>query len=792
MAATIRNTPRNSALYGAGSVLQRIKQALNRPTTLSPEEKRVFGSKLNISLGDLLMGQAPEALQDWSYEGSRGPISGRNIQTLKIDPRVLDVAGLAAVGAPVAAKAAKAAAPTAAKHAVSLMEKYGVSPEMYVIKPEGGQWLSDENSGIERLLRNLRELPYDDDLARAAGATEEDIARAQPRKQQVEAHNKWLDTTLKKYIKQRMATPSDEIRKLADQGITHITKEALDERAPHIARLTNTIKDRADYAGIPYEQVATTKAGQTWENLADYGVYPNKVEDLTASAEPWMSKLDPKDIVHHLAVQRADEYGFDHMMDVLRQDLETGRIRPENINKLSVEQMVRRTHEYDKEMAKRMEEQALQEQAGLPLVKEYPEGYRWLELKPKDLPEGHAVEYDDVTKDWYVTDETGAAVGPGASSKQEALNKFFSPQLSKILEYEGNKMGHCVGGYCDDVTEGKSQIFSLRDKKGEPHVTIEVQPSRTDPIAHAYRDLDPETMASIREAAQAKDPRGEPWGPQGAFVSSEEADFRRNLMREATLERFPEWADLKPPMIIKQIKGKQNRAPKEDYLPFVQDFVRSGNWDKVHDLGNTGLIDLEEAGVPQIMWGGKRFATPEEYSQMVNENAKAAYAKGGAVEEESITQRIPRAVRKLQYKAADVVGLGPEIEYATEIPERYFPANEQHLGRGDAMRHLLLQAQLQRKFGDLGAYLIGAGHELFSGGQTDAEAEQDKLNDILGRKIGRESKDLADATYKAYQAVNAGKAKVLTDKQKQENGYAEGGLVYDDSHIDKLAEQLLG
>ena len=32
---------------------------------------------------------------------------------------------------------------------------------------------------------------------------------------------------------------------------------------------------------------------------------------------------------------------------------------------------------------------------------------------------------------------------------------------------------------------------------------------------------------------------------------------------------------------IVQIKGKQNRAPKEDYLPFVQDFVKSGNWSDV-------------------------------------------------------------------------------------------------------------------------------------------------------------------------------------------------------------------
>ena len=45
---------------------------------------------------------------------------------------------------------------------------------------------------------------------------------------------------------------------------------------------------------------------------------------------------------------------------------------------------------------------------------------------------------------------------------------------------------------------------------------------------------------------------------------------------------------------IVQIKGKGNKAPKDEYLPFVQDFVRSGNWSKVGDLKNTGLQRLQD------------------------------------------------------------------------------------------------------------------------------------------------------------------------------------------------------
>ncbi len=42
------------------------------------------------------------------------------------------------------------------------------------------------------------------------------------------------------------------------------------------------------------------------------------------------------------------------------------------------------------------------------------------------------------------------------------------------LAWEGEQMGHCVGGYCDLVERGDSIIYSLRDPKGMPHATIEI------------------------------------------------------------------------------------------------------------------------------------------------------------------------------------------------------------------------------------------------------------------------------------------------------------------------------
>jgi len=42
---------------------------------------------------------------------------------------------------------------------------------------------------------------------------------------------------------------------------------------------------------------------------------------------------------------------------------------------------------------------------------------------------------------------------------------------------EGDLMGHCVGGYARAVATGRTEIYSLRDPKGNPHATIEIVPT---------------------------------------------------------------------------------------------------------------------------------------------------------------------------------------------------------------------------------------------------------------------------------------------------------------------------
>jgi len=57
------------------------------------------------------------------------------------------------------------------------------------------------------------------------------------------------------------------------------------------------------------------------------------------------------------------------------------------------------------------------------------------------------------------------------------------------LDVEGNRMGHCVRGYGPQVERGESVIWSLRDPRNEPHVTIEIQPDKIKPYELTRRKV---------------------------------------------------------------------------------------------------------------------------------------------------------------------------------------------------------------------------------------------------------------------------------------------------------------
>lgn len=95
----------------------------------------------------------------------------------------------------------------------------------------------------------------------------------------------------------------------------------------------------------------------------------------------------------------------------------------------------------------------------------------------KARPDINSMSYEDV-KDEVESFEVEEQVPQG-----EVVHRFndgYTVQkltTKQQLDAEGRLMQHCVGSYCEKVRLGGSVIYSLRDERKRPHVTIEVDPT---------------------------------------------------------------------------------------------------------------------------------------------------------------------------------------------------------------------------------------------------------------------------------------------------------------------------
>ena len=557
-----------------------------------------------------------------------------------------------------APKQAMAAAASPAGRAMlgSLAAAHGLPMDvgaLGVVKGKGsGNWIANS---VEDALRGLKQQnPLTSRVAESVGLSEEQFL-ALPKEQRAAAAravagpefslNSWIEGPLTKYVKTRMASPEDEVRKLAEQGVLHIPNPGPQPTAAWIKdRVPTGESDMARNWDALVDQIPKQATYMEHRRLPELGEkFPPSNEYLLRQIGGQFAVDNPNELAYAFnRGKAARDLGFPHLIDELKNALnpESGLPRnllltPEAVQNMSMEKAVRRVHDINEWRAAQKIEanRALAEKASV--VREYapseampnPKGLRWVELKADDLPD------EEVAKAWDMKPEE--LTDDIRKSRKREL-------LQDQLKYEGDTMGHCVGGYCDDVFSGQTRIFSLRDAKGEPHVTVEVAPQRGDPISDAFRELDPQVQIELRNAAMSRDKRGIDWGRQGDFLPGDEADLRRNIIREVTLERFPEWRELKTPSAIKQIKGKQNRAPNEEYLPFVQDFVRNpptgGQWSDVGDLQNTGMVrrsnvftPTEKQGLLDLGQDVSEYLTPEDIRALRKARGDEGFASGGRV-----------------------------------------------------------------------------------------------------------------------------------------------------------------
>jgi hypothetical protein len=107
-----------------------------------------------------------------------------------------------------------------------------------------------------------------------------------------------------------------------------------------------------------------------------------------------------------------------------------------------------------------------------------------------------------------------------------------------------------------------------------------------------------------------------------SYLNKDNYDDVSQLFRALKIPHTP--AEMQERIV--QIKGKQNAAPNEKYLPAIQDFVRSQDWSMVNDLPNSGLLrlqkyksDLNDDLYNQALEKHGPYVTQEELNALQNE-----------------------------------------------------------------------------------------------------------------------------------------------------------------------------
>jgi hypothetical protein len=578
-----------------------------------------------------------EGIQTLADDISRGYRPIRNLergklQTSFFDPRLVDAVdlGTTALGG---VGLAKNLGKTAIKEGMKQIEtgtgmlgRNVMNPRMNIIKDPGGMLVGGERDLDEALL-NMKKTENAYPHAQANFVTDQKDPNAV-------ALNSWIDTKVRKYIRNQAGSEADPIRKLVDEGVPYSFSQRGGESKFATARKRKAVDK-------PTEGISQTPEGKEWEYTVDTIFHPSSSAEVKAILNnPNIDDARKKSMLrleHDLPIQTDADYeaiklindipdknvydlnpagltnklGLNHVSDVLYEDLMSGKLKPEQLNQMSIEKAIRRTAEYDAQKAREMEKANAASAEGMPIPKEYDDGFKWVELKytePKDyVPEGYNVSsmtYDNGQTVYFAnTPTTRSSSYNTREEAQKELNdtikglKSFREKnkTKEALTSEGEIMGHCVGSYCEDVSRGDVKIYSLRGPDGKSHVTIEARPKfnatqwyeanadliNSDPY---LKDIEPNVASGDIDAKYGNNP-------------STDADYVRMMTKEMR-RRGIEPIEPAGYMELHQVKGKQNKRPDEKYQSYISDFITNNPTKheivEVKELQNTNLMGVQD------------------------------------------------------------------------------------------------------------------------------------------------------------------------------------------------------
>jgi hypothetical protein len=528
----------------------------------------------------------------YGYKPIRNLERGK-LQSSYFDPRLVDAVDLGATalgGVGLAKNLGKTAIKEGMKQietGTGMLGRNVMNPRMNIIKDPGGMLVGGEKA-LDQELLNMKKnegvvgryVPTENMISSGVEGSLKD--------KNAVALNSWIDTKVRKYIRNQAGSEADPILKAIESGVEHNFSPIRSGDSRYAISMKRKV------VGKDPEGIAKTPEGKEWEYTVDSIFNPVKSSDIkdilqrnkdlppsdasdkflasvlrTEHDLPVYNKQDlenlklinqiPDETVYGLNPEITNRLGLDHMSDVLMSDLEAGRLKPEQLNQMSIEKAIRRVAEFDAEQAKIAAKAEADTIKSLPVHNTYNEGYRWIEIEHPTDPE--------LTK--------------------------------KALTSESDQMGHCVGRlakYREGIENGTKRIYSLRDANNKPHITIEEDIYRN---PDAFVKANAETIANDPDLSKIQWTDDVDYRYSEGTLSDEELDnkFVGELIRTMKKKGLPINEDPSTTYsIINQIKGKENTRPNEKYQSYLSDFLKNSpikhEVAEVKEIGNTNLIDV--------------------------------------------------------------------------------------------------------------------------------------------------------------------------------------------------------
>lgn len=354
----------------------------------------------------------------------------------------------------------------------------------------------------------------------------------------------------------------------------------------YVNKYLGTSKDPLKDIEIPFFE-----GRERWENLTDHlissrragdynwvdqkPVWPNRQSGNYLNREEH-GRIQPNDLVWNLAGTDSGAAARSAIRSYLNHvsDYAQTQVAASELSKYDFVRLVKETVEWDKKLAKAMEKKQKDSMKDATIVKEYPDGYKWIKLdKPGKFRQesdmmGHSVRGYEPSR-----------FGGYGGIVEQGTGRQMARQHPDWIEAAGED-GHPdygLGGW-DAIKKGHASVYSLRDPQGRAHVTIET----------GKKGINERTLKLLWEE----------W--------KESAESHGLHPRDINVQSFHKWIEedgRKFTDYINQIKGAQNYAPIEKYHKYVHDFIKSREWSEVRDAYNVGLETAQQRARDTLDFG---------------------------------------------------------------------------------------------------------------------------------------------------------------------------------------------